>query len=131
MNSRLWLFVAAMGFILAVGPGVAAAQDTLSVNIPFAFILNGKTNDAGEYTVRVTEAQSEVWLTPAKGTGSVAAVITRLAASASDDARVVFDKVGNTNYLSEVWLPGFDGYLVYAAKEAHVHHVLKTSRKVK
>ena len=131
MNSRLWLFVAAMGLILAVGPGVAAAQDTLSVNIPFAFILNGKTNDAGQYTVRVTESRTEVWLTPAKGTGAVAAVITRLAASAPDDSRVVFDKVGNSTYLSEIWIPGEDGYLVHAEKEAHTHHVLKASRKAK
>jgi hypothetical protein len=129
MNSRLWLFVAAVGLLLAVGPGVASAQETLSANIPFAFIVDGKANDAGAYTVRVNDNRTEVWLTPSKGPSLVALVITRLAASAPDDSRVVFDKVGNTNYLSEVWLPGADGYLVYAAKEAHTHHVLKTSRK--
>ena len=131
MNSRLWLFVAAMGLILAVGPGVASAQETLSVNIPFAFIVNGKTNDAGEYALRVNDTQTEVWLTPSKGTGAPALVLTRLAATDPAASRVVFDKLGNTYYLSEVWLPGSDGYLVNSPKEPHTHHVVKTSRKTK
>jgi hypothetical protein len=33
--------------------------------------------------------------------------------------------VGDTYYLSEVWLLEKDGYLVRATKESHTHHTVK------
>jgi len=38
---------------------------------------------------------------------------------------LVFDKLNGGLYLSEIWLPGKDGLLVLATKEAHEHQVLR------
>ncbi len=40
------------------------------------------------------------------------------------DAHLVFDKVGDTYLLSELWIPGEDGYLLQITKGAHEHIVL-------
>ncbi len=68
-----------------------------------------------------------------KGTGMFLTTITRLAAPEVSlvDAHLVFDKVGDTYYLSEVWMPGEDGFLLYAAKGKHTHTLIKFHKKAK
>jgi hypothetical protein len=56
-------------------------------------------------------------------------VITRLAALSVDEAKLVFDKVGNSNVLSEIWVAGEDGYLVHITKGAHTHQVTKSEKQ--
>jgi hypothetical protein len=36
----------------------------------------------------------------------------------------VLDVVGDTDSLSEIWIPGDDGYLMPATKEKHGHKVI-------
>jgi hypothetical protein len=57
-------------------------------------------------------------------------VITRLGATEppAAEARLVFDKVGAVSYLSELWMPGSDGYLVHAAKGKHTHVSVKATK---
>jgi hypothetical protein len=132
MNHRLWLLVVAIGLVLAVGPATAYAQDTLVVNVPFPFIAAGTTHAAGEYRLKVSDSRAELTITPVvKGPATVALVMTRLSVISSPEQadRAVFDKVGNLYYLSELWLPGQDGFLFHAAKEPHTHHVVKVGRK--
>lgn len=44
------------------------------------------------------------------------------------EPHIVFDKIGERYFLSEVWLPGADGYLLHATNEKHTHqHVKATS----
>jgi hypothetical protein len=133
MNHRFWLLVAAVGLVLAASPAVTYAQEALVANVPFPFIAAGRTHDAGEYRLAVSENKEELTLTPMKGPATIALVQSRLAVINSPEQadRVVFDKVGNTYYLSELWLPGQDGFLMYAAKEAHTHHMVKIGRKSK
>jgi hypothetical protein len=38
---------------------------------------------------------------------------------------LVFDKVGDRHYLSEVWMPGLDGFLLQARAEQHSHRLVK------
>jgi hypothetical protein len=40
------------------------------------------------------------------------------------EPEIVFDKLGGKFLLSEVWLPGQDGYLLLTTKEQHDHAVL-------
>lgn len=106
----------------------ASAQTTVRANIPFAFTAAGKVLPAGQYeflrqandtTIRVTGS--------AKGSSAVAMVVTRLAASihtTPQDAHVVFDKVGEQHFLSEIWIPGVDGFLLYSTKGKHEHEVV-------
>jgi hypothetical protein len=59
-------------------------------------------------------------------------VVTRLARrnGSSDDngPTLVFDRVGKTHALSEVWLPGQDGYLVKGTPEKHEHDIVGSLR---
>jgi hypothetical protein len=68
---------------------------------------------------------------PAKGTQVEAAVITRLAKPevALVEPKVIFDKVGDKYTLSEVWLPGRDGFLLTGTKAPHTHHAVKAVKK--
>lgn len=40
-------------------------------------------------------------------------------------AGLVFDVVGDKNVLSEIWIPGVDGYLIQVSKGHHTHKVVK------
>jgi hypothetical protein len=133
MNRRLWVLLSAIGLVLAVSPATAFAQDALMVNVPFAFMASGKSHPAGEYRLQVSGNENEVMVMPAKGDQTVALVQSRLSVINSPEQadRVVFDKVGNTYYLSEMWLPGEDGFLLYAAKGPHTHHTVKIVHKAK
>ena len=44
-------------------------------------------------------------------------------------AHVVFDKSGDTYFLSEIWLPDQDGWLVYVTSGKHSHRIVQGSDK--
>ena len=59
-------------------------------------------------------------------------VLTRLAAgihTTKQDAHVVFDKVGDKYTLSEIWIPGIDGFVLNMIKETHEHKILNVPIK--
>lgn len=131
MKKRIPLVLAMIVLALAVGPAVAYAQEEVVANIPFSFIASGKTHQPGEYQLRVSEDRMQLTLTPSKGTANVVLVMTRLSVPVPPPAadRVVFDKAGDRYYLSELWLPGEDGFLLFATKEPHTHHTLSLLRR--
>jgi hypothetical protein len=91
------------------------------VDIPFSFIVKDKEMPAGRYEIR-TEGEGNLLVKSAGGT-VVVPVLERLADTGGKEPKVVFDKMedGKT-FLSEVHIPGADGYLVGIAggKEKHV-----------
>jgi hypothetical protein len=108
--------------------GAVYAQEISTANIPFSFTVDNKVMPAGKYEVSVSDP-SLLTLTPAKGPAIVIPVITRLAAQGGAESKVVFDKVDNTYYLSEVWFPPRDGFMVRSTKEPHTHNVVKGEKK--
>ncbi len=123
-----------VGAVLALAltaAGPAAAQATLTFDAPAKFVAAGKTLDAGKYEVQFSADRLALTLLPAKGAGVELPLVTRLAApeKAPAEDRVVFDKVGDAYYLSEIWAGADDGYLVHATKEKHAHHVAKAQKK--
>lgn len=128
-------FAVALAFVLS--PAVSYAQfevHAATVHVTFPFVAEGKTMPPGHYELRISRDESTATLLPEGGDGGVILpVVTRLAASDSPikETRIVFDKVGDTRYLSEAWLPGEDGYLFYAAKVKHTHEVVKGEKKTK
>jgi hypothetical protein len=111
----------------------ASAQDILEANIPFTFTASGTTHDAGKYEFRVIDDDQTLEFTGPARTGGFIQVMTRLAAPEPfiPDGRFVFDRVGDTYFLSEMWLPEQEGFLVHAAKERHTHHVVKLQKHVR
>ncbi len=129
MKRALLLILGAALLLGTMGGGVAVAQ-TAIVNVPFQFTANHKVMQPGKYEITLTDA-AVISIVPVKGPAIFVPTITRLAQHGSPmvDAEVVFDKLENEYALSEVWLPGEDGFLVMDTKAPHKHHVLKGTKK--
>ncbi len=114
---------AAVGvFALGLAVSTVWAAGAISVKIPFSFMVKDKEMPAGEYQILTEAGQTKLVV---KGTGTVALVpvIERLADTGAKQPKIVFDKILNgTPVLSEVHIPGEDGFLVgvATAKETHV-----------
>ncbi len=130
MKRALLLVVAAFLLAGTFGGGVAVAQDTAIVSIPFQFTVTHTLMPAGKYEISVTET-SVISVMPQKGAAVMAPILTRLAQHGTPvtDAEVVFDRLGDEYTLAELWLPTTDGYLVNDLKQPHQHHVLKATKK--
>lgn len=123
-------FYAASLFLMLVLAAVGAqAQAPQRVSVPFKFYVGDTTFAPGTYyIVQVSAgARLEVRDSNQKAVSQIA-VITRLAPKGgrpSTSLRLVFDEMSpNDRHLSEVWIPGTDGFLVRATAEKHVHAVV-------
>jgi hypothetical protein len=133
MTRRVPFVVLSLVAILAAGSSLAYAQEEVTAEVPFKFMAANKTFEPGKYDLRISDDRNEVTLVTPKGTSELMLVQTRLAAPETplSDGKLVFDKVGETYYLSEVWLPGMDGFLVHSTREKHTHHIIKVQKKAK
>jgi hypothetical protein len=112
---------------LGLAGSLAWAADTVSLNVPFSFIVKDKEMPAGRYLImpQGTYDTALVVRSDEGGGMAVAPVIERLANTGAKEAKVVFDKMpdGKT-YLSEVHVPGIDGFLVGIAGGKETHEVI-------
>jgi hypothetical protein len=128
------LFAIAAVFMMVAVSQPASAQSRYDFKAPFDFVAHGKPCPAGDYTL-VANDTDEVLTLEAKDPqgGNVALMVeTRLAErKALADPEVVFDKVNGQLILSELLVPGLDGYLVAVTKAKHTHESVKGSRAKK
>ena len=111
----------AVAFVMS---GAMARAQTYSAEISFPFVAAGKEMPAGKYSVDVT-ASLQLQLTGPAGERVFMPVITLLGRHDRDaDAEFVFDKTEGKTLLSEVWMPGKDGFLLVATKGPHTHAVV-------
>ncbi len=115
--------------LLAVGYGLAGQSPArvLKAKIDFAFTAGTKALPAGEYEISLVGDNQVVKIQGAGKNVEMVNVITRMSGgihTTPNDAHLVFDVVGMDHFLSEVWIPGEDGYLLHAAKGAHTHKVI-------
>ena len=105
----------------------------IKTSIPFAFNVEGKTLPAGQYEFVPDTESGSMRVVPAAGKGPavLALVVTRMAGSihtTPNDSHVVFDNVGDVLTLSEVWMPGQDGFMLYLTKGKHEHRVVNVPK---
>jgi hypothetical protein len=101
------------------------ALRSATMNVDFSFVVAGSVLPAGSYVLEVDQSRVLVRPKSGGGEGAFAGVITRLGRHDNDaDPELVFDKIGGQYHLSELWLPGQDGYLMLGTKEQHDHRVL-------
>jgi hypothetical protein len=139
MTLRSLLGVTTVALVVVAGGRPAFAQQSQQVErfefkTSFDFIAHGQTFTAGPYTIFANDAHDMLTLEPTnmkqpKQAGVLLPVATRISErKALSAAEVVFDKVGTKFYLSELQMPGEDGYLVLATKEAHTHTAVTGTR---
>jgi len=136
MTKNLTKVFAALA-VLVLGVVVVHAQErnTIGVDIPYSFTVQGKVMPAGHYTIEVWSSQAkEITLRSLDGKHTAfAAIATSLRpATMAPDAEVVFDVSGDSHILAEVWVPGLPGYLIEGylpSAEAHIHATVKASGK--
>lgn len=131
MHQRIGLLVVAFMIACVIGSSVATAAQVMTANIPFKFLAGGKVHDPGKYELTIPDDEATLTLVPAKGASSLVPVLTRLAepVPSPSSARLVFDKIGDTYYLSEAWMPGFDGFATHMTKAKHVHEAVPLDKK--
>ncbi len=84
----------------------AQLTDALKANIPFRFTAGMATLPPGNYTIRVLDIEDPNELTIAKDDGSLEILVSTVSAQAKQPvkgAELVFTKVGDRDFLSEVW----------------------------
>jgi hypothetical protein len=106
---------------VALAGSLAWAAKAVSVDVPFSFVVAGKEMAAGKYEI---SEQAGKLLVKGSAASIVAPILERLADTGGTQPKIVFDKVEGKSYLSEVHIPGTDGYLVGIAKEKEIHEVL-------
>lgn len=132
---KLWLTLAVASLVAILGGSLSALAQSkrgeLVVKVSFEFKVGDTTFPPGSYKIehRTTNASSLV-ISPETGSGNTTVpVITRLArrnqAPQEAEANIVFDKVGEQHFLSEVWMSGQDGFLLRSTGEEHQHDVLR------
>lgn len=115
---------------LFLGAGIVWAAPQGDFKVPFPIRAAGKNLAAGDYSVLAAAGGGLVLKQASTGKEIALTVVERIKPEAPvAEPRLVFDEVGDfapsyTEYitvyvLSEVWLPGEDGYRVHVTKGAH------------
>jgi hypothetical protein len=103
MRSKLCTFILASTALVAAAlatlPAVAATSTTL--NVPFSFIVNGKSLPAGEYSVQCDSSGSLVRFA-SKDASQRFTWIAEPTATSSDKVILKFDPQGETHVLESV-----------------------------
>jgi hypothetical protein len=132
MKKQILAAVVVAVFALGLAGSLAWAAGPISVDVPFSFIVKDKEMPAGRYAIRAEgHNQSELLIRSSEGgAGTFVPVIERLADTGAKEARIVFDKMPDgKSYLSEVHVPGNDGFLVGVAKGRETHVTLSGKKK--
>lgn len=124
---RLGLFV-----LLAAAAALGQTPAAHIVNVSYEFNAGGKVLPAGRYRISATAEPMPLVKIEGMTNSSLVQVrtITTLAPgdTPSENLRLVFDKVGDRRFLSEVWFPRHDGLLIHGTAQQHKHDVLKSAQ---
>ena len=108
MKKQLLMF---LGLGLLAATSAFAQSIPLKANVPFNFVVSGRTLPGGEYTIRSETADPEHEFTIA-GIGQTPSVflsvpcLTLKSGRLSKQTKLVFDRYGDQYFLSEIWIKG-------------------------
>ncbi|MCE5307507.1 MAG: hypothetical protein LLG20_07680 [Acidobacteriales bacterium] len=131
MKTRILLSVSLIT-LLAVAAGYGQSLvASITANINFPFTVEGKILPAGEYKFVRTDSGSAFIVESGVRHVATALVLTRLSRAmhtTPEDSHIVFDKVGDTYTLAEIWAPNEDGFVLAMTKTPHEHHVVNVRK---
>ena len=83
------------------------SQRLMTVNIPFAFSIEGHALPAGEYLVLTVTPERSIRISSTDGKHSaVVNALPNYASAPSENSRLVFHKYGDEYFLAQVWTSG-------------------------
>ena len=125
MKMQIILKTLMLALIVVLAGAYVYAGD-LTVNIKEPFKASGKDYPAGRYRI-LADAESDHidLLSLDRKTDDEIRFITRLSPREGKWGEVVFDKVENDLYLSEIYIVGMDGFFFQGAPGKHKHLVVK------
>ena len=99
-----------------------AYADALVAKVQFPFKAGGIEYPAGTYRIETIATMESLKILHEETTKSgIVPFLTRLSEREGEKGMLVFDKVGDQCYLSEIYIPGIDGFEVKAAAGKHTH----------
>jgi hypothetical protein len=129
MNRQVLGILAGVILIMAVGRVPSYAQ-TATTKIPYEFHAGGAVLSAGTYSISYSDARPWILiLRGPDGSNRDLRVVTRLAQKSPPNLEcyLVFDKEGDTYFLSELWFPAMDGFLLGGEPMRHTHVTVKAT----
>jgi hypothetical protein len=121
---RASLVVCALLLLVScMGVGISHAQGSLKVSIPFQFHAGQNVLPAGSYRIMTKNILGKVLTLSSLDSNKSWQVpfVTRLAQRANKKVELAFDKVEGESYLSEIHIPGIDGYALEGSPREHSH----------
>ena len=109
MKKLTFAIAALLGLLLVGAVGSAQAQQSIRVNIPFAFMADKAALPAGEYLVQRPAIGGPRVLMLQRVDGSAAAIVPAMSVQANDwqtETYLVFHRFGDSYFLSQIWTEG-------------------------
>jgi hypothetical protein len=123
MKRQLLTLVSAMALLLVAGSAFGQTI-SLKANVPFGFIVSGKSLPAGEYAFRYDTPRSilSVRNLDSRHTTLVLVVDNGGSPRSAEQSKLVFRQYGNLYFLSQVWQAGSNDWyeLSKTRREAEV-----------
>ena len=100
--------IIALAFMTAVATNAQSGRQTLRANVPFDFVVGGKTLAAGEYTVaKINQDSTGIQVSGRANHQNAIRLSIPVQAKASEQrAMLIFHRYGDQYFLSQVWMPG-------------------------
>jgi hypothetical protein len=127
-----WRLAVCVSLLAVAASAYAQSSSTFVFDVKQEFSAANKPLPAGRYELSLI---GNAFTVQGPSGRVIVPVLQRLArfetSAKSSEARLVFDKLDTgEQMLSEIWLPGEDGYLVCTLEKAH-HHVIMNAQKKK
>jgi hypothetical protein len=130
VKRRLVMAMSLIAF-LAVTSGYAQNLMMVTGKITFPFMAGGKALPAGQYEFVRDGTASAIRVVSGGKNLALVPIITRLSGAihtTPTDSHIVLDKMGDKYTLSEIWIPGMDGFMLSSTKGEHGHAVIDVPR---
>ncbi|MBI3682412.1 MAG: hypothetical protein HY235_18690 [Acidobacteria bacterium] len=104
--------MAGLAACLLAAPAMAQVNDRLQATIPFAFQVGGKMLPAGDYDILLNASPGVVVLRNSENYQAAGVLTHRTERKPSAQPSLVFERHGESHFLSTVWPSSGTGYQV-------------------
>ena len=104
MKKQILAIVATLSIVTALTiTGLAGLNGAVKANIPFDFMVNGKTLPAGSYTVAPGTTRSTLVIRSHENRVAISALTMEAPEKKAGKARLIFRRYGNQHFLAQVY----------------------------